>query len=153
MLASAKRNLSVAALNALVDHGLKLSYASTTEEERTHSTMNHAPLRLSILFEADGVPCVAACRPAGYGEEKVAAVYDCADVDRAVHLCQVGTAIHNTPEGTTAVFFYVERERGPYIMSTEDGTASFRYTLPTARRLSRLDVAPQGFAAEGRFIL
>lgn len=140
-----RQSLFVSALNALIDNGLDLSYDSIEEAERRPS-MNHAPQRITCQFSIQGIPCITTCRPDGYGEERVAVIYNSNDAPLVEHICQVGNAIQLLRPGITAGLFYVERESGPYIMSTRTSINNFRYTRPDLQRLVTVVVEPNGFA-------
>lgn len=149
----ARKALYVSALNALIDHGLNVSYDSIGAEERNDLSINHVPQRITCHFDLEGVPCIATCRPVGCGEEHVAVVYNSNDAELAEHLCRVGNSMTYLRAGITAGSFYVERKRGPYIMSTPMKRCNFRYTRLDSQRLRNVVVEPNGFAAEGDFII
>ena len=74
-------------------------------------------------------------------------VYNSADSQLASRVCRHG--VTHIKRGITAIMFYLERERGPYVM---DGgrLRSTRADLAKIKAVPK--VKPNGFAPTGEFI-
>ena len=132
--------LVVAGTNALRAAGLPLAYGDAMADEKGHVAR----------FAIDGVPCVAASRPIGFGEENIAIVYDTQDVGVAVENARCAGAL----EGGTAAKCILERERGPYIMKVSRLTRwTLRSTASSRAALAKVDIQPDGYTLNGPFIL
>ena len=153
MKRAARRNLAVSATNALLEHGMPRLLEDLDPSERGTGDF-HAP-RMRVNFFLDGVPCCATSKPAGYGEEKIAVIYDTNSVDPAIIQTVLDHFALPLPRGTryTATSFWFEREYGPYVQIPDnDKPSAFYFRTASSdhlRTLCNLDVTPNGFGASG----
>ena len=97
-----------------------------------------------IHFNINGIPCVVVADSAGWGEDRITAIYDCTDIKLAkkVNNCinpgdlknNIKLATGNGRKLYTAVKVYLERLNGPYIQKAgkEDNYDEHTFTCKKA---------------------
>ena len=139
-------SLVASGVNALVEHGLNLSYESVSDFEKQILTMSDEP-GVDAHFAIGEVRCVATSKPAGCGEERITILYGSSNLTRAKQINGCSNARFGT---STAARVTLERWNGPYIMDRQRG--DFRCTRVDKATLASLDVQPQGYETSGPII-
>ena len=146
-----------AGTNALCEAGLSLAYADVSDEQKLW-VMCPAEEEYSCItsFEIEGIPCVAASKPAGMGEERIWVWYTSRLSDLNGGTRAVGSTTPWSPpnlqyeDGSTVTQCILERKMGPYIVKPCSlNKWNFRYTHSNIHALSRMSIQPHEYAING----
>ena len=148
--------LVISAVNALIKDDNKYFVYKGVNESNYSSK--------GIHFNINGIPCVVVADSAGWGEDRITAIYDCTDIKLAkkVNNCinpgdlknNIKLATGNGRKLYTAVKVYLERLDGPYIQKAgkEDNYDEHTFTCKKANinQLKNINPEPNGFHLFGK---
>ena len=151
MRKQAWENLVAEGTNKLWAAGLSLAYADVSD------TFSTEEAGYTASFNIGEVPCVAASKPAGCGEECIVVMYNSSDVNCALNIVKCagslrGLANYYSIKDVAIAKCTLERQKGPYIMESNLDNWHFICSNVHKDELNRLSIQPEGYTLNGKFI-
>ena len=151
MRKQAWENLVAEGTNKLCAAGLSLAYADVSD------TFSTEEAGYTASFNIGEVPCVAASKPAGCGEECIVVMYNSSDVNCALNIVKCagslrGLANYYSIKDVAIAKCTLERQKGPYIMESNLDNWHFICSNVHKDELNRLSIQPEGYTLNGKFI-
>ena len=156
MRKQAWENLVAEGTNKLCAAGLSLAYADVSDEQKKCLGMTEEA-GYTASFNIGEVPCVAASKPAGCGEECIVVMYNSSDVNCALNIVKCagslrGLANYYSIKDVAIAKCTLERQKGPYIMESNLDNWHFICSNVHKDELNRLSIQPEGYTLNGKFI-